>query len=1112
MGIKIWWPLLFVGTIIIACILIFPSDLRLADFLGKAGKFEEAIQTYQKILEKHPDRDDIRVTLGRLYILNNEAENAILELEKVSEDLIFDIALLDQLYGIYSQLGNKDKTITILEKITKLSPNDLQYRTKLAEAYEWNNDTQNAIELYEELLTEKPDDINFLNKLIHLNRAKKNYDKTITYLTKLLDLRPNNLESRILLGNVYIAANEKDLAAVEFEKVLRINPDNEPLRVKLAELYLWMQRFDWGIAHYEYLVMHHFLNEQYFNKLIELTKFIDPPKAIEYFKYRLNYLPRDNDLRQRFVDLYLYLGYTDKAIQQIQLLIDNNPDKPKYLLQLARLYRDIREPHLANEIYESIFQKGSKDQEVIAALISNYQFEKQYDKLLTLYKTLLSKDLADHKIQRDYAETLIITQNYEEAIHQYSKLLKVQPENIEFRIQIAKLYALKKDYKKAIKLIKQGFNKYGFEHEEHLVYAAQFFADHNYDQESIACYEKLVILNEDNLHYKRLLAKQYIKTNNFDKATSVYKTIINQYPENLDLQFEFASNYWLINDFDRMHQIVNEISGRYRDQLDIHKKIGKFYFDRGFFNETIEQLQIELESSPKDSTTLRMLGLAYAWNNQPLESKKILRQYHELYQNDFYTHYEMGELLLSEGDKKNALPEFQTSLALLESVPESKESTIVKAKIYAHQNAREEAIKEFEILISRYPDDISIYYEFAESLLDLKDYEQANHWLKQVLQKKPNDYRALRLQSRSYFEQGKYQKATKILKQLESLYPDNLGLKLDLADNELATGDWYTSTKTLKKILQKYPKNLPAQKRLLLLRREQNQAFSTDYIFEKQSGNFFKQIYNFVFSKATSSILNFKFLYGEESYSSKDLIFEDETFQNLGVNLSSRYNSKLQTSFGATVQRHRDAWYLTGKGMVQWNFNPSNSFTISSSLNELWNDPLLASFFLGRSHRLESDINLFLLNRIFLWNRFSYERHAINKNSHYGNVYRSYFQIGYKWRNRPQLLTYYQFYNLIYNYQDQANRNLISIPENESIHFLGATLNHQLASNFYYELGTSLGFNTNQNAIQYYGTVDLEYTLINRIRLRSHFTYGSQNRLSGNEDNKSLSFDLYYFY
>ncbi|MFQ5770721.1 MAG: tetratricopeptide repeat protein, partial [bacterium] len=376
-----------------------------------------------------------------------------------------------------------------------------------------------------------------------------------------------------------------------------------------------------------------------------------------------------------------------------------------------------------------------------------------------------------------------------------------------------------------------------------------------------------------------------------------------------------------------------------------------------------------------------------------------------------------------------------------------------------------------------------------------------------VLKQDPNNYRALRLKSRAYFEQGKYKQAAKILTELAAQYAPDIGVKIDLVDAKLASGDWYQSTKILQEILQQYPNTVPAQERLRLLRREQSQAFYSNYEHETESGNFFKQIYNVVLSKVVYSFFHLKFLFGEETYSTKDFSFEDDKYLNLGVEVSSRYNS-----IGINAQKQQSEWNFSGKGMLRWYFSPSNYFTISSALNELWNDPLIATFYQGRRYNLKSDVNLYLLNRIFFWNRFSYESHSINKNKHFGDALRTYFQLGYVWRQRPQVLTYYQFYKLNYHYQNAANRNLILIRDRESVHYLGAALNQQLTSKLYYQLGGSIGFDTIQDNMLFYGTFDLEYMLMNRIRLRSHFVYGNQSRLAGNNINKSISFDLFYFY
>jgi len=51
-----------------------------------------------------------------------------------------------------------------------------------------------------------------------------------------------------------------------------------------------------------------------------------------------------------------------------------------------------------------------------------------------------------------------------------------------------------------------------------------------------------------------------------------------------------------------------------------------------------------------------------------------------------------------------------------------------------------------------------------------------------------------------------------------------------------------------------------------------------------------------------------------------------------------------------------------------------------------------------------------------------------------------------------------------------------------------------------------------QNTVALYGTAGLEYTILNRIRMRSLLEYGNQGQLTGNDKTTSLWFDLSYFY
>ena len=1109
MGVKIWWPLLFVGSIISACLLIFPSDPRLADLFGLAGKYDEAIEKYQIIIKNHPLRTSARILLSKLYILNEEPEKAVREIEKVGIDSIDDSFFLRKISDICSQLGEKQKTILTLEKIVSLDPDNLTYRRKLADAYDWNQNIEKARELYEELLTNNPNDVEILNKLTHLNLKQKRFNVSLPYLIRLVELQPKDTRSRILLADVYIEIDRKWQAAAEFEEVLKIQPKNEPVRRRLAELYIWLEDFDRGLENYEYLVKTNPASTKYFDRYTELAYNLAPDKAIHYYRLRLEQTPRDKELRERFAGLFLHVGDTDNAIQQMNVLIAGNSDTPRYYKQLAYLYQDIREPHLANKMFEIMWEKELDGDEVAEELIAYYDNEKEYAKLLELYPSLFDRGRIDEQMIADYAELLFWTRHYDDAAKQYAKLLKLQPGSPEYRMQLADLYRLEGQNNKAARLLWDGVKKYNLRNEPYLVYSAQFLTKQNLLQQSIACYEKLVSIAPENIQYKKLLVSHYMENKDFQKAIRLHSQILAQKPADVSARFELASLYWLKNDFQRMHAIMDEFDPAQANGSQLNKQIGQFYFERSFHTKAIEYLKTDLRSSPHDGGSLRMLGLAYAWNNQPKQSKKVLAEYNRLYPYDYFTHFAMGELLAGELKYAAAMNEFQISLELIRV--ETKDTRVTRAKIYAYQKEREKAAAEFESLIASYPNDTSLLIDYAECLVNLKTYEHAREWLTRAFELDPNNYRALRLESRSYFEQGKYKTAAHILKGLLDRYPDDTGLRIDLADSELAAGDWYRSSETLKSVLSKYPKNLPAQERLTLLRRQRSQAFAADYSSAKQSDNFFKQMYNVAVTKAKSSLLHLKLMFGEEEYSTKDNSLPEMKYQNVGFELLSSFSKNLQTEVGAKVQQNGDNWYLVTNGKAEWNFDPSNGISLSANMNDLWNDPFTAAFQKGRLNRFQSDLNLFLFKKIFLWNRFSYEQHKFNQ-GRFGNALRSYLQIGRRWGFQPQLSAYYQLYHLKYTFGAQANRNLISVQEKDLVHTVGGNLEQHLAGKLYYHLGGSFGFSGVQNSVTLYGTAGLEYTILNRLRLRSLLEYGNQDQLTGNDTTTSLWFDFSYFH
>lgn len=1107
MEIKFWWPTLFVAAIILTCFLIFPSELRVADLLGKDGKYDEAIENYEDILQTQPSRMELRIELSRLYLLNEEPEKAVTEIEKVGVKSVTDPILLNQIADVYSGLGDSVKTVRVLQRLVALNPTPT-HKLRLADAYVWNARPDSAEPLYEELLKSRPGNRELLNKLAQVHFSQKDFNGSLPYLDRLIELSPNDSDVLSQRAEARIEVGERQAAATDYEKVLQLDPQQAEIRRRLAELYVWVGQPEHGMQHYDYLVRRHPNNALYFDRFMALAYDFDPGLAMWHFLIRLQKEPENHKLRERFVDLCLHIGDTEQAVHQMQVLIAQHPDDLQYRKLLAYLYQDLREPHLANRVFEDLFDRGMDDSEVIDELVGYYHDQKRYHKLANFYSELQQRGYRDSAILDDRADLLVRLGKYDAAINQYEDLLKRQPESPEDRMVLAELYLIRGKKQQAVAVLKDGIKTHGIRDASFLASAGQYFVEQELVDESISAYERLVEVAPKNLQYKRTLVQQYIKAQEFDAAVQLCENMLTQFPNDLDVKLQFAHLRWLQHDFDGMNEVLDEIEQAPAANGTGHRRLSRFYFEHSYFDKAILHLQSELQTAPQDSATLRMLGLSYAWNSQPERAKAVLQRYHQLYPADYYTHYQLGEIFLAEEKSRRAGEEFRIALSLLDT--DDFEQQIVRAQIHSHLGNKDVVTDIFEPLLRKH-DDIELRLDYAECLVNLEEHTKAQDWLQQVLETEPQNHRALRLRSRSYYKQGRYAEAARTLEQLRNVYPNDLWTNLDLADSQLHAGDWYSSTQNLERVIETYPHHGAAQERLMRLRRTHSERIAAEFETAQQSDNLFQRIYNVVLSKAQSSLLHIKAWLGQEVYSTEDGSLPDAEFTHLGVAVTSSYNAKLQTIFGAKAQQADDTWHLAVNAEGEWKFNPTNTLKLSADLNDLWNDPFTAAFLQGRVHRLRSELSLSPSNRLYFWNQLSYERHMLD-DRRFGEAVRGNVLGGYRLLFHPEVSAFYNLYFLKYRYRMSGGENLVAIPEEDAVHYVGGAISQQLSRRFFYEMSASLGYNSVREDMTIYGTAGLEFYLDNRIRLRSAFEYGSQSQLTNQDRNASLRFDLSYFY
>lgn len=236
------------------------SYFLIGDVLQKGGRFDEAVQTYQKALGIKPDIYGVYVNLSDLYRNQNRFNDAINTANKGLSLFPDDGNLYISLSWYYSLADQHQNAVNAGLKAIKFAPKESMGYTNLCRAYNDTKQYQMAVQTCNDALKINPDDgetnfylgraYDFLNKP---ETATKYYDKAVTGLLEFTKNNPNYSDGYYLLGNAYFADRQRDKAIEAYKKALILSPKFAKARYNLGYMYFLNNDMNAARAQYEEL-------------------------------------------------------------------------------------------------------------------------------------------------------------------------------------------------------------------------------------------------------------------------------------------------------------------------------------------------------------------------------------------------------------------------------------------------------------------------------------------------------------------------------------------------------------------------------------------------------------------------------------------------------------------------------------------------------------------------------------------------------------------------------------------------------------------------------------------------------------------------------------------
>lgn len=414
--------------------------LQLAAAQVYAGKYKDAIKTYDQLETLFGINEDVCFEKHRLYLLLNNTDGAIRELEKLIESVPNEPRYYGALAEFYSRLGNKVKAVEYFNKVLEVDPNNPQVRVSLADHYRQEGDDKRA---FDELMTafrstrlDIDSKVRILLTYYSITETTSLYKKeAYRLLDTLVSVHPNEAKAWSIYGDFLVRDKKNEEALKMFTRVLQLDSTRYPVWEQVLTLHSAMGNTEGLISDGARTVA--LFPEQPLPYLFEAVGLLKQKRYEEAIKLmdRGLFFVTDDNLRIQFLtniaQANYELGKKQKAYSQFDQILVADPNNTLVLNNYAYFLA------LDGDRLDEAFEMASKAVESEPdnpTYLDTYAWVcfKQKDYTMALQwidKAMKAGGDSDHTVLEHYGDILYFLDRKQEARNYWNQALQKDDSN-----------------------------------------------------------------------------------------------------------------------------------------------------------------------------------------------------------------------------------------------------------------------------------------------------------------------------------------------------------------------------------------------------------------------------------------------------------------------------------------------------------------------------------------------------------------------------------------------------------------------------------------------------------------------------------------------------------
>jgi tetratricopeptide (TPR) repeat protein len=244
-------------------------------------------------------------------------------------------------------------------------------------------------------------------------------------------------------GNSFEESGEMDKALEAYRKVLNVDPGNVDLACRVASLLTRQDEFPEAIDILKDAIKANAQASQPYLQLAFIyAKYLKKTdQAIEYANRGVALDPTNIEAYQRLYEIQITAGDENKALQSLDRATKVNSEDPVFWTRLGKLYAALifkpdsqprpEEIKRINEIFQRAAKHGTDNPAVLRDVADYYASSQQVNEAIPLYLRVLELQPDDANAQEKLATGFVLTNQRNKAIELLQEIIKQRPDKYQ---------------------------------------------------------------------------------------------------------------------------------------------------------------------------------------------------------------------------------------------------------------------------------------------------------------------------------------------------------------------------------------------------------------------------------------------------------------------------------------------------------------------------------------------------------------------------------------------------------------------------------------------------------------------------------------------------------